>query len=188
MTTPLEVERDHCAFASRLLAVEVDAPLYRRLRAVPALIDPAIAALPEPRALDALATEFCRLFIGPGPVCPPYPGSGQFLGSHREAPFVRFLERHRLTESVPDNAPVLARHHLAIQLQVLAHLCDAELTGEAPGAARRARIELETQHLNRAIPDFARTLIANTDIAPYRTIGETLHALFSPRRVPASAS
>ena len=179
MTTPLEVKRDHCAFASRLLAVEIDATLYRRLLATSTLVDPGIAALTEQQALEALAAEFCRLFIGPRPACPPYPGSGrgQFLGSHAEQPFVDFLKAHHLTESVSEQAPVLARNHLAIQLQVFAHLCDAERT--APEAARRARHELETEHLNRSIPEFAEALTANAGLDPYRTVGESLRALFA---------
>ncbi len=76
MTAPLEAaaRRDLYALTARLFAAEVDVALYRALAVQEALglIDAELYAMGEERALEALAVEFCRLFIGPQPPCVPY--------------------------------------------------------------------------------------------------------------------
>ncbi len=66
--------RDAYALSARLFATEVDAALYRALLTQDALglLDADLRALDEEQALDALGVEYCRLFIGPQPLCVPY--------------------------------------------------------------------------------------------------------------------
>jgi TorA maturation chaperone TorD len=76
MTAPLEAtaRRDLYALTARLFMAEVDVALYRALAVQDALglIDVELSAMGEEQALEALAVEFCRLFIGPQPLCVPY--------------------------------------------------------------------------------------------------------------------
>src|SRR5947209_12857677 len=76
MIAPLEIaaRRDLYALTARLFAAEVDVALYRALAAQDALglLDAELSAMGEARALEALAVEFCRLFLGPQPPCVPY--------------------------------------------------------------------------------------------------------------------
>jgi TorA maturation chaperone TorD len=180
--------RDLCALASRLLAAETDAPLLARLRAMSpddtglSLIDPAVAELPQQEALTELAVEFCRLFIGPRPVCPPYPaayGRGAALAGLTEGRFADFLARHRLRESV-GCGPKLARDHLAIQLGTLAHLYHAVHSGRTNGTPAARAIaaigELVGEHLLPWADDFAAALSASARLSPYSTLGSALRA------------
>ncbi|GAA3772873.1 molecular chaperone TorD family protein [Streptomyces chiangmaiensis] len=84
---PIPVAADHVKaytgllrLAVRLLSSEIDPLLYRQMIDADSrtrddhrpLTDPALAERPQAEALEELAAEFCRLFIGPQPACPPY--------------------------------------------------------------------------------------------------------------------
>jgi TorA maturation chaperone TorD len=135
-----------CALLARLFAGEPDLALYRQLRAVehPGLtwVEPSLLALPEVRAVEALAVEYCRLFIGPQPVCPPYAstqGGEVLLGGRPRTRLDAFLARHGVP--APDLAwRVASPDHIAVELAILARL----YANDAPTAVVQ---ELLTQHL-----------------------------------------
>lgn len=186
----LAARRDLCALASRLLATEIDAPLYQRLRVMSSqeanltLIDPAIARLPERDAINELAVEFCRLFIGPRPVCPPYPaahGRGAALAGLTERHFVDFLARNHLSETVLGSPALLTRDHLSIQLAVLAYLYDGtqqHITATSVHAVSAIN-ELRNEHLRPWALDFASSLSAGARLSPYSTLCPVLIALLA---------
>jgi TorA maturation chaperone TorD len=128
MTAPLEAtaRRDLYALTARLFAAEVDAVLYRALAAQDALglIDAALSAMGEARALEALAVEFCRLFIGPQPLCVPYASAYRgeaLLGGRARTRLEAFLRRVGFTFDAVAMR-IASPDHLAVELAVLAHL------------------------------------------------------------------
>jgi TorA maturation chaperone TorD len=128
MTAPLEAaaRRDLYALTARLFAAEVDVALYRALAAQDALglIDAELSAMGEGRALEALAVEFCRLFVGPQPLCIPYASAHRgeaLLGGRARTRLEAFL--HRVGFAFDEVAMrVASPDHLAVALAVLAHL------------------------------------------------------------------
>jgi TorA maturation chaperone TorD len=128
MTAPLEAtaRRDLYALTARLFAAEVDAALYRALTAQDALglIDAELSAIGEARALESLAVEFCRLFIGPQPLCVPYASAYRgeaLLGGRARTRLEAFLRRVSFTFDVA-MMRIASPDHLAVELAVLAHL------------------------------------------------------------------
>jgi TorA maturation chaperone TorD len=167
--------------AARLLAGEVDPPLYRRLRSdevtagfgevgLPA-IDPAIRGLDEDEALTALSVEFCRLFVGPRPACPPYASAwlgDVLLGGRAAGRLLELLDRHGLTVTVPDGLPVLAPDHLSVELAVLCELYHT-------AAAR----ELLDRHLLGWAVPYLRDLEGEARLSPYRSMARLTAALLA---------
>jgi TorA maturation chaperone TorD len=165
----LEARRDLYRLASRLLAYEIDAPLHARLERLGMLDDP-------PATLDDLAAEFCRLFVGPRPVCPPYAsahGPAPSLRAEPERRFTAFLAECGLHTAVEPQVRLLALDHLAVELGVLAHLYDR---ADATPALRQART-LVTDHLLPWAVQVADKLAAAARLAPYTTLGTSLSTL-----------
>lgn len=128
--------------------------------------------------LQELSLEYCRLFVGPGPLaCPPY-GSvyrdgGVVMGPSTLAT-ISFYEEQSLSVSLKEPPD-----HIAVELEFMAHLC-----GEAAQAvdAHEHRNWLMLQkaflqgHLLAWAPEFARRLVANTSCPLYRALAMLLLA------------
>jgi TorA maturation chaperone TorD len=177
MTAPLTATaRGHLyALAARLFATEVDRTLYRTLLAQDSvgLLDASLRAMDEAQALDILAVEFCRLFVGPQPVCTPYASAQRgeaLLGGRAQQRLEAFLERHGLTYDL--RAWRLASpDHLALLLATLAHLY---ASGESAAAH-----ELLTVHLLSWVPTYCQHVAAATHLSLYRTAAELVHTLLT---------
>lgn len=123
--------RDLYLLVARLLREEIDAPLYRRLIAAQSdalpWIEPEIAELPEVRALEVQETEYCRLFIGPNPACPPFASvvrGEALLGGRARTIVDDYLGSHGL--AVNPAARVASSDHVAVVFATLAELCDSD--------------------------------------------------------------
>ena len=173
------------ALCARLLAEEIDAPLYRALAAEPmksalsplggSFIEAALEALGEERALEALAVEYCRLFVGPHPACPPYHSAFRgeaLLGARHEARVHELAARHELELVLP--ARIVSADHLAMELSLLAAALARPLDPSAPDLATA---ELTEQLLLPWAPDFAAALTAAAELGPYRALASLLQAL-----------
>jgi len=179
----LAARRDLYRLASRLLAREIDAPLYDRLLAV--------GMLDGDASVDELAAEFCRLFVGPRPVCLPYAsarGSTATLRAGPERRFVEFLAAHGLETVVDADLTLLGQDHLAVELAVLAHLYDRAAAAPGSAAAELAQVQV-TEHLLPWAAEFAEELAAEARLAPYTTVAHPLAALLreEPALAPTSA-
>jgi TorA maturation chaperone TorD len=177
MTAPLEAtaRRDLYALTARLFAVEVDVALYRALVAQDALglIDAQLSAMGEERALEALAVEFCRLFIGPQPLCVPYASAHRgeaLLGGRARTRLEAFL--HRVGFPFDAVAMRLASpDHLAVELAVLAHLYTLTDT-----AAVR---EFLGDHVLPWAPAYCEHVATTTALGFYRTTAWLVAALLA---------
>ena len=159
------------ALLARLFAGEPDLALYRQLRVVehPALtwVEPSLLAHPEARAVEALAVEYCRLFVGPQPACPPYAsaqGGEVLLGGRPRTRLDAFLVRH----GVPAPDPgwrIASPDHIAVELAVLARL----YAGDAPAALVQ---ELLTQHLWPWAPAWLAHVASASRYQLYRTAAQ----------------
>lgn len=170
--------RDLCLLASRLLAVEVDPLLLARLRAAPELLAPAVARLDDASALEELAVEYCRLFIGPDPVCVPYAGAhtgGHRLGGRSEQELVAFLDRVGLDPRADPSLRLLGADHLAVGMAVLAHLHDRLVGDPRCAATARTLEELVTRHLAPWAADWGLRLARAARWAPYTVVGAVVH-------------
>lgn len=134
-TLDAAARRDLYLLIARLFREEVDAPLYRRLLATQSAalrwIEPAIAELPEERALEELETEYCRLFIGPNPVCPPFASVARgeaLLGGRARTVIDELLALHGLT--VAAHARIASPDHVAVVFAVLAELSDRDAAND----------------------------------------------------------
>ena len=123
----LTARRDLYLLLARLLGKELDAPLYHRLLDTQSdalrWIEPELAELPDERALDALDTEYCRLFIGPPPACPPYASvvrGEAVLGGRARTSIDEFLADHGL--AVDAHVRIVSSDHVAIAFATLAEL------------------------------------------------------------------
>jgi TorA maturation chaperone TorD len=114
---------------SRLFREEVDTELFRQLlashsEAMP-WIEPALSALPEERAIEELQAEYCRLFIGPNPPCPPFASVARgeaLLGGRARTVLDEMLTIHRL--SVDPDARIASPDHIAVVFAILAELSE----------------------------------------------------------------
>lgn len=114
-------------FAARVFVAEVDEPLLGRLREAgagfpePLLPGPGGDG-PVPEVLDELAAQYCGLFVGPEPLCPPYLSA---RGAGRPEVLLRDFA-HRAGLSLPDPRAlrVAAPNHAGVVLAVLAELCE----------------------------------------------------------------
>lgn len=123
--------RDLYLLVARLFGEEVDEPLYRRLLATQSdalpWIEPEIAELPDQLAVEALETEYCRLFVGPQPVCPPFASvvrNEPLLGGRARTAIDEFLAARGL--AVDAHARIASPDHVAVTFAVLAELSDPE--------------------------------------------------------------
>ncbi|GAA1431264.1 hypothetical protein GCM10009601_50080 [Streptomyces thermospinosisporus] len=171
--------------AVRLLSSEIDLLLYRQMLNADAhtrddhrpLADPALAEKPEGEALEELAAEFCRLFIGPQPVCPPYASAHQGevkLGGRSARDIDAFMEQYQLKPVLRPQDAVVDHDHLAVGLSLLAHLyriavgtADSDLTTEQ---AWHAAHELLHVHIWPWADTYLKQLETTAVLAPYTTI------------------
>lgn len=169
------------ALLARLFGSEPDVALYRQLRSVEdtGLIwfEPALLEAPEARALEMLAVEYCRLFIGPQPVCPPYASAQRgeaLLGGRPRTRLEAFLERHGLP--TPDMGwRVASPDHIAVELAVVAQLYESH----APTAVVQ---EFLTQHLGLWAPAWLTHVEAAAQLELYRTAARLGLALLDDER------
>jgi TorA maturation chaperone TorD len=116
---------------ARLLAEEIDAPLYRRLLAEQgdalSWIEPEIAEIGEEAALETLHTEYFRLFLGPHPRCPPFASVARgeaLLGGRARTRVDDLLASFGLV--IDASARIASPDHVAVVFAVLAELSDPE--------------------------------------------------------------
>lgn len=189
---PIPVGADHVKaytgllrLCVRLLSREIDPMLYRQMLNADAhsqephrpLADPGLAQREEAEAIEELAAEFCRLFIGPQPVCPPYASAHQGevkLGGRSARDIDAFLDRHQLRPVLSEQDAVVDHDHLAVELALLAHLysvaagtVESDLSiEEAWGAA----YELLHTHTWPWADSYLQQLEDTAQYAPYNTI------------------
>ncbi|RVX39798.1 TorA maturation chaperone TorD [Nonomuraea polychroma] len=185
MRNELSARRNLYELASRILSREIDPPLYRALQTAETeltdessgamLISPHLEQGGEEHALEALCVEFCRLFIGPHALCPPYESIQRgeaMLGGRAERAFTHFLYRHGLQPAVPQDLPILATDHLSVQLAVLSHLHDRTLRSGSTPETRHIVEELLNEHVLPWAPAYLDTIRSATDLNPYQLIAE----------------
>jgi TorA maturation chaperone TorD len=180
---PPAAARDLYALCARLFAGEVDAPLYQTLTRVP--VSPLVSLMGlEPgalgeqdnpaKALDTLAVEYCRLFIGPQPMCPPFASACRgeaLLGGRARTRLEEFLARNGLvlTEEL---MRIPSPDHVAVELAVLAMLHDraaaAEEGSEARAQVSRALTEFLGGHVLPWVPDWLHGVEAHAAHPLYR--------------------
>jgi len=124
------------------------------------------------------ALEYCRLFVGPGPLaCPPY-GSvyrdgGVVMGPSTLAA-LRAYEEQGLKPSLKEPPD-----HIAVELEFMAHLCQGASHAADISQARHCLALQETflrEHLLAWAPAFARRLLADTSHPLYKTLAGLLVA------------
>jgi glutaredoxin-like protein len=194
---PVPVAADHLKaytgllrLAVRLLSREIDLLLYLQILNADAhsrpgqrpLADPRLAQLGHDEALEQLAAEFCRLFIGPQPVCPPYASAHQGevkLGGRAARAIDAFMDRHHLRPVLDERDAVLEHDHLAVHLALLAHLYGGAAgtvdTGIPPEQAWAAAYELLHNHTWPFGDSYLRQLEQSARFAPYNTIAHLIH-------------
>jgi TorA maturation chaperone TorD len=179
--------------AARTFAAEVDPPFHRALvdmcRA-PSIaahglfpIDERLRMMAGPDALDALAVEYCRLFNGPWPACPPYASARvtrSTLGLPATQTIRAFIGELGVEPRLPPGAPIAADDHAAIGLAVLAELCGrAAADSSAPG--RRAAIAACTRfrytYLLPWMPGFLAEVERQSRCGPYGPVARLTAAL-----------
>jgi TorA maturation chaperone TorD len=165
-----------CALLARLFAGELDPALYRQLRSVGgdglSWFEPALLALPEADAVEVLSVEYCRLFIGPQPSCPPYASAqlgAALLGGRPRTRLEAFLAQHGVP--LPDEAwRVASLDHVAVELAVLAHLY-------ATDASAAVIAEFLSDHLLSWAPGFLHRVEAASRHQLYRVAAGLAAAL-----------
>lgn len=192
-TNDMPVARELLLVTARLLAKEIDAHLYRALLAADAstsaeaaageepLVDEQTRSLKEHKALEELSVEFCRLFVGPYPACPPYESvyrGEAMMGGRAERRVQEFLRRHGMEAVIGPGLTVLSADHLAVELTVLAHLYPAAADPRDPGH-QAARSFMES-HVLTWVPVYLRELRDAARLAPYRTIAGLATRLLTP--------
>jgi TorA maturation chaperone TorD len=176
--------RELFLLTSRLLSEEIDVPLYRALLEADSghggtgagrpLVDAGLRALDEALAVEELAVEFCRLFVGPRPTCSPYESVQRgepVVGGRAERRFREYLHRHGMAVTPPPGLAILSDDHLAVQLAVLHRVCEQAAHPEAPPDAAGALHEV-LDHLLPWAPAYLRDLGEGSRLAPYRTIAD----------------
>jgi TorA maturation chaperone TorD len=142
--TELEAVSGTYQLLGRLWAREVDVSLYEMLDStetrelfvaaggkLPKANDLTSAAEVE-TFLEQLAIEYCELFIGPKKHLPPFQSvwqTGQFQSPAIES-MRDFIDVTNF--SINENASTLMSDHLAVQLSVMAHLCELMTTDQRP--------------------------------------------------------
>jgi TorA maturation chaperone TorD len=166
--------RDLYALTARFFAAEVDATLYRGLMAQDTLglLDAELRLLGEAQALEALAVEFCRLFIGPQPLCVPYASAQRgeaLLGGRTRTRLDAFMQRVGFVYDA--TAMRLASpDHLAVELAVLAHLYDQDEVASTI-------CEFLQDHVLPWAPVYCARVATTTTLSLYRTAAQLVVAL-----------
>jgi TorA maturation chaperone TorD len=191
-------KRDLYALAARIFAAEVDELLLQRLESSglagaghPAglvLLEDEIRALDVPSAIEELAAEYCRLFVGPMPVCSPYASTQRgeaLLGGRAGARLLEFLERHGLELTGCAEMHIASPDHVAVMLAVLAALYaeSAAAPDEATAAvASSAARELLEQSVLPWVPSYLAGVATNARREPYASVSRLLVALLDEER------
>lgn len=175
------------AFARELDAAAVESfraggvhDLLRELR--PSLSSSVLVGDPEDAA-EELACEFARLFVGPGPLLPPYQSCHDRSGKHdggrlwaastsRIFRFVRDvgLEFGESYQGIPD--------HISLVFEMMQRLLDEEAEAEERGlreradAVRRVRRRFFDEHVDPWSEAFFRKVADQSRHIFYRTMGE----------------
>ena len=173
--TPI-ARRDVYALTARLFATEVDAALYRALLTQDALglLEADLRCLDEAQALDTLAVEYCRLFIGPQPLCVPYASAQHgeaLLGGRARTRLEAFMQRVGFAydgEAMRLASPA----HLAVELAVLAHLYAEEDTAAAIH-------EFLHEHVLPWAPTYCAAVATAATLNLYRTAAHLVRALLA---------
>lgn len=178
--------------AVRLLAREIDPLLYRQMLQADSdsggghrpLTDPGLAERTEGEALEELAAEYCHLFIGPQPVCPPYASvhHGEVkLGGRAAHDIEGFMDRYDLHPILQEEDAVLDQDHLAVELALLAHLyriaAGAVTDCLTPGEAWAAAHDLLHTHIRPWAVDYLGRLQSAAQFAPYTTIAHLVRKI-----------
>jgi TorA maturation chaperone TorD len=183
MSAPSWRERaDAYALAARLFGLEIDAELLERLRRVAIPTAPELGDAPAEEVVHELAVEYCRLFVGPQPECPPYASihrSEALLGGKARARLEPLLQRSGL--AFGEGAPIASVDHLSVQLGLLAEIyerlassADAELLGLAR--------ELLERHVLPWAPAYLAQLELCARLEPYRFAAQMTAALLAAER------
>ena len=149
--------RDLYALAARLFAAEIDAPIYRQLASIrvelmgrPAglsFVEPDLDELGAEEAVEVLAVEYCRLFVGPRALCPPRDAAANLSslahlyddlasGARPDAPLaaIRELLRDRVLPWMPRFLDDVERHAERVLYRSIARLTRALLEEERDGS------------------------------------------------------
>lgn len=184
-------KRDLYALGARVFAMEIDAELLARLVASQSasemtLVDDELVALDRDHALEELAAEYCRLFIGPRPPCPPFAAVHRgeaLLGGRSGARLLELFERHGL--ELLDVPAIASPDHVAVPLAALATLYGetAIAATEAEAApARQATQELLAKCVLPWVPDYLALVTMHARREPYTSVAKLLAALLEQER------
>lgn len=186
-------KRDLWALVARLFAVEVDVATWRALAEGEALALELVTARSidscqlgeqrEEQEIEDLRVEFCRLFIGPLPVCPPFASvhlGEAILGGRARKVFEEFLSREAIELS--DFAGIASPDHIAMQFAAQAWLLGRATETEVEADNVQARRELLARHLLPWAPAFLRRLQAKTVLPFYRRLAELAQELLDEER------
>ncbi len=193
----LAARRDLLALCARILSEEAEVALFDAVisEALEAVSDAVGTPLLEPdllgegrgRSLEALSEEYCRLFVGPHPVCSPYASAqaGEaLLGGRARERLLAFAQRQEL-ELQPESARVASPDHVGLSLGLLSNLYDRAVEAlphdpAAHAAALSAAEELLQEHLRPWVPRLLRRVEAETHRGLYRATARLGLALLSP--------
>jgi TorA maturation chaperone TorD len=123
--------------------------------------------------------EFCRLFIGPQPECPPYASAhqGEVKLGGRTAPAVDdFMARHDVRPVIGEHDAVLEHDHLSVELALLAHFYQAAFENGPEGReeAWAAAQELLHHHIWPWADGYLKHVSDAARPGPYRAISSLL--------------
>lgn len=185
--------RDLYGLCARILASEIDAELLRRLGSAElaisgiSLVDDDLRAADQAAALDELAAEYCRLFVGPQPAAPPYASVQRgevMLGGRSRARLLELMDKHGL-EVADTGVAIASPDHAAVMVALLATLyaeaaaaTDPSDASAAIGAAR----ELLTDCVLPWMPAYLDRLAGVATREPYRSVSTLLAALLEQER------
>jgi mycoredoxin len=185
--------------ASRTFAAEADLTFYHALLCLcgaPTLstqglspLDTMERAMPVQEALTCLAVEYCRLFIGPRPVCPPYASaySATVLGVGTLEAVQAFLRQHDMLPVLPVGAPIDGDDHAAVVLAILEQLhlaAAADIDAGGTGSdALAALATLRTTYADRWLPAFLTSVATESKTGPYAPVARLAHMAIYQRNL-----
>lgn len=173
--------------AARTYATEVDPPFYQALLDLCGQsglasvglnpLGPDLQSMAPDDAMTELAVEYCRLFIGPRPVCPPYASarrSGTALGIRAQRTLHTFLHDYDLQPDLPAGAPIAADDHIAVTFALFDRLYTAAAAVHdpvlSPDVALGAIRELSETYATTWVPDFLHEVRTQSHCGPYGPI------------------
>lgn len=189
--------RDLYAFCARMLGSEIDAPLYDTLTSEQmkqlwselelTFVEEELVAAGRDAAIEALATEFCRLFIGPLPACVPYEST------QREDALLGGKARRRIEELAETfglelhlNGAVASSDHVAVELSMLAQLygvaADPSATSDERHHALAGVHRLLGEHLLQWAPRYFAQLALSAERDAYRATAAVASNLLEEER------